>query len=144
MSDVVKILIISASIIITCIIVAIGFAVAKTAKNLGSSANIQIAELDKDISESGIMAYHNTEVTGSEIVNLIKEKLGEYDSTSQAPIYIYVKTSTGQHTHINNEYMAETRNFASSAYYIKPTAKFMGEVIRNENGVIVGVNFTQK
>lgn len=144
-TDATKILLMAATIIITCIIIAIGFSVARSAEKLGRNAGIQISRLDKDISESGLMAFDKTVVNGSEVVNLIKEILGEYEYPSESPVYIYVKTSIGEYTHKNNKHFADIRNFSlNNGIYIKPTGKFLGEVKRNANDVIEGIVFVQQ
>jgi hypothetical protein len=98
--------------------------------------------------EYDILMYDGEQIRGSEVVNFIKKRLGDYSTTQKAPIYVeVVKKAPGSnhnHTYTNNEYIADIKNFSSIERYIKPTAIFIGEVIKTENRVILGVKFTQK
>lgn len=142
LTDATKMLLMAAAIIITCLIVYVGMSVARSAQDLGKNANKQISKLDKDISNSGIMAFDNEIVNGSEVANLIREQLSSYAVGERAPIYIEVHTDTLR-KYTNKEHLANIRDF-THAYYIKPTARFKGEVIFNDNDVIIGVKFEQQ
>ena len=100
-----------------------------------------------DYSEHDILIYDGEAIRGSEVVNFIKKRIGDYSSDEIAPIYVEVltkvSTSTYTHTYKNKEYFDDIRNFSSIEYYIRPTALFIGEVIITENKVIIGVRFTQ-
>lgn len=141
-TDVTKILIMAASIFITCSLVFAGMRAAQSAKKIGNAAEEQIQDLYKDISESGITRYHNAEVYGSDVINFIKKYLGEYIAPQKGPFTVNVITSNGDFTYQDNTYIADISDFTKSQY-IKQTAKFKGSVIRNANDVIVTVRFTQ-
>lgn len=99
-----------------------------------------------DIAEHEILKYDGEEISGAEVVNFIKKYLGDYTDTENAPIYVEVK-KTGSTTikrYTNKKYISDIKNFSNSEHYIKPTAKFIGEVVKNENKVILGIRFTQK
>lgn len=104
-------------------------------------------ELASDYAEHEINVYDGEIIRGSEVVNFIKKRLGDYSSSETAPLYVEVVTKYSgesyEKTHINNALIDNIKNFSSLEYYIKPTALFMGEVIRTENRVIIGVKFTQ-
>lgn len=138
------ILILAASTIITCVIVWIGFTAMNTGKELAFSANEQIAKLNNDIKDSGITKFDKKEVQGSEVINFIKEYLGDYSDGETGEIYINVKTSKSDNTYMNGAFLDNFYDFTDTEYYIKPTGLFRGEVIKNENEVILGVKFTQK
>lgn len=142
-TDVVKILILAASIIITCLIVAIGFRGATIAKEISNAAISNMNEISKDIKSSDIMMYDGLEVYGSEVVNFIKKYLGDYIEGEAAQITVEVKTFINENSYRNGCYIENMRNF-SDIKYIKPTAIFHGKVIKNINGVITGVSFIQK
>lgn len=142
-SDSVKILIFAAAVIITCMLVALGFRAANAAKMISNSAITQMEELDHDLKYSDIKKYDGTEVYGSDVLNFIKKKLGDYTTSEIAPIYVNVITSLSENTYTNSVYIDNLKNFAHDMY-IKPTAVFKGNVIKNENNIIMGVTFTQK
>ncbi|MBH1940637.1 hypothetical protein I5677_07025 [Mobilitalea sibirica] len=141
-TEAVKILIFAATVFITCILVTLGFQAAETAKEISGSAISSMAEINSDLKDSDIKKYDKTEVYGSDVVNFIKKYLGDYSVTETAPVYVLVKTSLAENTYTNGVYISDIRNF-SNAMYIKPTAVFTGEVIKNANDVIVGINFIQ-
>lgn len=138
-----KILIYAAAIIITCILVAFGFRAADIAKNISNSATQQIMEFNNDIIDGSIMKYDDTKVNGSEVINCIKKQLGDYPVGETAPVYIYVKTSVSENTYTDKSCFSNITEF-TDIRYIKPTAVFVGKVIKNENKVILGVSFIQQ
>lgn len=101
-----------------------------------------------EYAEYDITKYDGEEIRGSEVTNFIKKHLGDYDASETAPIYVEVITknsgSTNINTYYNKTYIEKIKNFSELQHYIKPTAIFKGEVIRNANKVILGVKFTQK
>lgn len=104
-------------------------------------------ELATDYAEHSICVFDSEVIRGAEVVNFIKRELGDYSSSEIAPLYIEVVTrlseTTHINTHVNNEHIDDIKKFSSINYYIKPTALFTGEVIRNKNRVVIGVKFTQ-
>lgn len=98
-----------------------------------------------EYAEHEISKYDGEEIRGSEVTNFIRKQLGDYDTSETAPIYVEVITKiSGSNTYYNKEHIESIKNFSNMQYYIKPTAIFKGEVIRNTNKVILGVRFTQK
>ena len=126
------------------------FYIANSINGTTRVADILIAdtqELASEYAEHDLEVYNGETVRGSEVVNFIKKKLGDYSSSEAAPLYVELVTSysgtTYRKTYINNEYIDDIRNFSSNEFYIKPTALFACEVIRNNNRVIIGMKFTQ-
>lgn len=142
LSDATKILIFAAAIIITCILVALGFRATNIAKDISKSATEQMTDLNNDIKDGDIMKFDGADVNGSEVINFIKKQLGDYTSSETAPIYINIKTSATENTYTNRACFSNITNF-TDAMYIKPTAKFVGQVIKNKNKVIIGLSFEQ-
>jgi hypothetical protein len=131
-------------VLITCVVCFFTIRASEEAKNIGEMAVGQMEEMNKDIMDSGIMKYDDNEVYGSDVINYIKKILNEYEPTETAPVYVYVKSSSTENTYTNNLYISLTDEFDEAAYYIKPTAVFMGEVVRNTNDVIIGIRFIQR
>lgn len=142
-TDSVKILIFAATVIITCILVALGFQVASVAREIGNNAILQMADINNDLQSSDIKRYDQAEVYGSDVVNCIKKYLGDYHLSDVAPIYIAVKTSLSEQTYTNGGFIKEIKNFTNTRY-VKPTAVFIGSVEKNDNNVILGITFVQK
>lgn len=142
LSEATKIMLLAASVIITCTIVWIGYTLINTSREISVSASEQLRELNNDIKDSGILKYDGVTVEGSEVVNCIRKNLGDFDSTQTAPVYVTVTTAvTNRYT--NGQYLENIRSFADTKY-IKPTATFKGKVVKNTNKVIVGIVFVQQ
>jgi hypothetical protein len=138
-----KILLFGITALITALFAVLLFMTAKEGRQVGLAATIQMGELNDDIKNSGIMKYDGTEVYGSDVVNCIKEILGDYTAGETAPLYVYVKTLSSENTYTNKGYIVDIKNFTNMRY-IKPTAMFCGEIVKNVNDVIVGINFIQQ
>ncbi len=143
LAEATKILLLAATVIITCTIVWLGFQATGMAKDISGNAMGQLQDFANDIKDGGIMKFDGAAVDGSEVINCIRKNLGGYGDTDIAPVYITVTTGNGTNTYTNNEYFSKLTSFADIRY-IKPTANFQGDVVKNENGVILGIIFTQK
>lgn len=138
-----KILLFGISALVTALFAVLLIMTAKESREVGLIATIKMGELNEDIINSGIMKYDDINVQGSDVVNCIKEILGDYSASETAPLYLYVETSSASNTYMNGSIIEEVRDF-SDTRYIKPTALFDGEVVENINDVIVGIRFIQK
>ncbi|HWT74301.1 MAG TPA: hypothetical protein VN258_06240 [Mobilitalea sp.] len=142
MSTALKLILVGVSVLVTCVFVKVVLLATEEARHLSMGAIEQMNDMNNDIVDSGIMKY-NDDVQGSDVVNCIKKYLGDYTSTQTAPIYVYVKTSVSENTYTNSNYIPNIRNF-SDTRFIKPTAMFTGQVMKNTNDVIIGIKFIQK
>lgn len=138
-----KMLLFGVSALITALFAVLLFMSAKEGRQVGFAATTQMSELNEDIMNSGIMKYDDLEVYGSDVVNCIKENLGDFTASETAPIYISVETSSSINTYSNGSVIDEVRDFTKQRY-IKPTTVFRGNIIKNINNVIVGISFTQQ
>ncbi|HHV13694.1 MAG TPA: hypothetical protein GXX75_25845 [Clostridiales bacterium] len=143
LSEATKVMLLAAAVLITCTIVWLGFQATGMAREISSSAMGQMREVADDIKDSGISKYDGLTVDGSEVVNCIRRNLGGYESTEAAPIYITVTTALSTNTYTNNAYIKDIKSFADTKY-IRPLGRFLGDVIKNENGVIEGIVFVRQ
>lgn len=143
MSTAQKILLFGISALVTAMFAVILFMTVKESRQVGLAATIKMGELNEDIKNSGIMKYDDNEVQGSDVVNCMKEILGDYTESETAPLYIYIETSSTTRTYTNKSAIEDIRDF-SDPHYIKPTSLFDGKVVKNLNDVIVGIRFIQK
>jgi hypothetical protein len=128
---------------LTCLLIVYFKRVADTGFDTSDTAVEQLNEFNKELSESELTMYEGLEVTGSDVVNLIKKQLGSYRVTETAPLYVYVKTSTSETTYQNGSFISNIQDFASTQY-VKPVGKFNCSIVRDLNDVIIGINFKQK
>lgn len=100
-----------------------------------------------DMIDSEITKLDGETIRGSEVVNFIKEQLGNYSASEVAPIYVKVTTvingRTYQNTYQNKLHISHIKDFSSTQYYIKPTASFQGTIERSKNQAILGITFIQ-
>jgi hypothetical protein len=128
--------------LITALFAVLLFMTAKEGRQVGFAATTQMSELNEDIMNSGIMKYDDLEVYGSDVVNCIKENLGDFTASETAPIYVRVETASSVNIYTNGSVIDEIRDF-TKLRYIKPTTVFRGDIITNINDVIVGIIFIQ-
>ena len=138
-----KVLLFGVGTLITALFAILLFMTAKEGRQVGFAATTQMSELNEDIKNSGILKYEDMDIYGSEVVNCMRENLGDYTSAETAPIYVRVETTASTNTYTNGSILNEVRDFTKQRY-IKPTAVFRGDIIKNTNDVIIGLNFIQQ
>ena len=138
-----KIMILAASVIVTCMVVGAAFLMEIQARQISQSAVGAISDLQTQYTDYQLSMYDDLEVTGSDVRNLLKRQLGDIETGQVADISIIIKTGKGSYTYIDNTYLSNTKN-VSDIRYIKPTATFLGSITRNQNGVIISLTFEQK
>lgn len=145
MENSLKGLLLAAGTVITCIIIGLGFYIAREARDTASSGAGQINRLNAEFMESDKVMYDGIQVSGSEVVNVINkfkndELCIEVKTKKSSTTYGYTNTSL---TEKSSHSIKETQNLKGNNY-INPNGLFLGEVIRDTNNVIVGLLFTQQ
>ncbi len=147
MENSLKGLILAAGTIITCVVISLAFYISREAKNTASTGTNQINKVNTEFAESDKTIYDGTNISGSEVISVIKRLEGEQTG-------IYVKTTSGN-TFYGYEFDVDsgelkdmttnkcTSTDTGSKQYINPYATYLGEVIRNSNNAITGLIFTQ-
>ena len=149
MENSLKGLMLAAGIIITCIIISLGFYIAREASDTASSGTGQINELQAEFADTSKTMYENTEVSGSEVINVIRkfsdEMIGiKVQTKKNTSYYIYqFSDSDGSLKNASTLDYKSAQN-AASANYINPTGRFLGAVVRDANGTITGLSFVQQ
>ena len=149
MENSLKGLMLAAGIIITCIIISLGFYIAREASDTASSGTGQINELQAEFADTSKTMYENTEVSGSEVINVIRkfsdEMIGiKVQTKKNTSYYIYqFSDSDGSLKNASSLDYKSAQN-AASANYINPTGRFLGAVVRDANGTITGLSFAQQ
>jgi hypothetical protein len=138
----------AAGIIITCIIISLGFYIAREASDTASSGTGQINELQAEFSDMSKTMYDNTEVSGSEVINVIRkfsdETMGvKVQTKKNTSYYIYQFDDDGSLKNTSTKDYKNAQN-VTSATYINPTGRFLGSVVRDSNGAITGLTFVQQ
>lgn len=155
MENSLKGLLLAAGTIITCIVISLGFFIAREARDTAADGAGQISKLNAEFNESDKVMYDGMMVSGSEVVNVINKFRNNMLSVT-------VKTKLSDISY--NYYLTKVEDGSSEADwklgeessvkgyaavelnqtgYINPNAQFRGEVIRDKNHVIIGIVFTQ-
>ena len=149
MENSLKGLMMAAGIIITCIIISRGFYIAREASDTASSGTGQINELQAEFADTSKMMYENTEVSGSEVINVIRkfgdEMLGvKVQTKKNTSYYIYQFNDADGSLKGSSALDYKSAQVATNSNYINPTGRFLGAVVRDANGTITGLSFVQQ
>lgn len=136
MNNGLKALLLAASTIITCIIVGLGFQMAREAKQIGNLVVDDLHQYKTALEERDLMKYDGVTVYGNDVVNLMKAELSE-DGTG---IWVTVTDGNRSITYKERNGVKKVQEIGTLDY-IMPTAEYVGEVIRNENEVIIEIVF---
>lgn len=149
MENSLKGLVLAAGTIITCIVIGLGFYIAREARDTASSGAGQINKLNAEFSDTSKTMYEGTEVSGSEVLNVIRkfqdEAVGIMVKTNKSSayyIYQFDLTSGELSGKTNQDYKVAQNELHVN--YINPNGRFEGGVVRDNNGTITGLTFTQK
>lgn len=143
MDSALKGLMLAAGVILTCVVIGVGFYVAREAKSTAMSSTQRLSEFKKEISENSITKYDDTEVSGSDVVNFAKKMLGTYEADEVAPVYVRIETSKHSESYENDTYVKALRD-VTNIRYVSPLKLYVSDVIRDDNDVITGVVFVEK
>jgi len=139
MDNSLKGLILAAGVIVTCIVIGLGFYVSREAKNTSNSGTSQVSDMSSEYQDVDLALYDGLKVTGTEVAVFInKTNFAEIEGFS-----IIVKTGTT--TVITTPYTTATYAAAKgSTTYINPTAQFLGSVQKDSNNIVQTVTFVQQ
>lgn len=144
MSNGLKLMLLCAGTLITCIVVTLAIHMARVSRQTGEKYNEHLNSFYEDLDSSSITTYDGVEVYGSDVVNFIKKQLGDYSESESSPLTITVVTSLSprtEYSYTNRAYVSEIQNF-TNVRYINPLHLFCGEVVYNGNDVITQIIFT--
>ncbi len=145
-------IIIAASIIVTLLIVGIGFTVYKSSRQSADSANAEISAMNQTMSESKFTTYESSNLLGSQVQTAITTFDGEYvaiqyeaaDNSKQHVNYSATPTTSTilSSDPIDNTTILQGMNKKTSPCYINPNQSYTGKIVRSDQG-IVGIIFTK-
>ncbi len=148
MENSLKGLTLAAGIIITCIIISLGFYVAREARDTAANGTGQINKLQAEFSDTSKMMYDGTEVSGSEVLNVIRkfsdETFGILVNTNKKSTYYHYEfnAASGELGKSTNSSYKNAQDVTNTSY-INPTGRFEGSVVKDANGTLIGLIFTQ-
>jgi len=138
MDNSLKGLILAAGVIITCLVVGLGFYLSREAKNTSNNGASQISSMNSEYQDVDKTIYDGLKISGREVVELISK-------SADTNFKITVITGKNKASTLT-PYTAAPTSFPvqSSNDYINPTGQFLGEIIYDDNKVITGLTLTQK
>lgn len=143
MDNALKGLILAAGVVLTCMVIGIGFYIAREAKATAAISTDRLSQVQTDLKESELTKYDGIKVSGSDVRNFIKKQVGRCSETEVAAVTIVVTTSKGTFSFVNTKYFLDMRT-EENQRYINPIDTFLGSVVRDENDVITKVSFTKQ
>lgn len=137
LSEAAKFLIIAATILIVCALVVVAFIVMKEGKSGANKSISQYNTITSQVDDIDREKYDGLLVSGKEVRDLIADVLNKGD------IVVVYKTLNSKTAEISVE--KETLDLTrEKEQYINPTGLFMGQAIKDENGVFFKLLFTQQ
>jgi hypothetical protein len=158
LSDASKILIFAATIIVVCVLCAIGFKTANEGKSIVSSGTSQLNAMSSEYQDVNKSIYDGSTILGSELVSLIKKTIEkeEYISIVVQTLsgntvahynYTHQESSEGVHTISENGTPSPRKTVSDDKAdedYINPSAQFLGTVYKDENNNVICILFEQQ
>lgn len=148
MDNSLKGLLLAAGTIITCLVVGLGFYIAREAKNTAANGASQLSKLNAEFNENDKAIYDGLRVSGSEIINVIqkfeKSELGILVKTKKSTVcYGYLLDEAKKALKEKSSAKVKDAKETTNQAYINPNAQFDAQVIRDENETIIGLSFIQ-
>lgn len=148
-SDVTKIVIFAATVIVICVLCAVGFKTANEGKSTVSTGSSQFNQMASEYSNVDKAVYDNCTILGSELVSLIKKTVDKNDYLSL--VVITLESSRTDYNYLYNyesDTISEggTKNIETNkgrGSYINTTAQFHGTVKKDKNNNIICIWFEQ-
>ena len=134
----VKGLILAVVVIIALILSAISLYMVTKSKSTINDGNTQYSELMSSYSEINATLYDGLYVSGDKVIDVVKKERANLSTG------VTVKTllDTAGVTYNATTSYAVTNKADND--YINPAGTFVGEVIKNNNGMVIEIIFTQK
>lgn len=146
MDNSLKGLMLAAGVVITCIVVGLGFYISREAKNTSSGGISQITKMNSEYQDINKTMYDGIKVSGREVVEAIekyKTEIGDGDFS----IVVYTgkkQEASGGIVFSAKSYPYDDTKVKKSVSYINPDGNFLGETIVDSNGVVTTMTFVQQ
>lgn len=146
MDNSLKGLMLAAGVVITCIVVGLGFYISREAKNTSSGGISQITKMSSEYQDINKTMYDGIKVSGREVV----EAIAKYETEIKKgdfTIVVYTgkkKADTGGIVFSSSNYPYADAREKKNVNYINPDGNFLGETTIDSNGVITTMTFAQQ
>lgn len=164
MSDATKVLILVATVIVVCVLCAVGFKMVNEGKSSVNASTNNFNNMTSQYSDIDLAIYDGANVQGSEVTNLIRNAIESKDYLSirvktkasnsyKDYNYEFVEPSSGSGSsgvkyaslddYIGTQANAQLVSDKANNEYINPSAQFAGKIYKDANGIIICIEFTQ-
>lgn len=135
----VKGLILAVVVIIALALSAISLFMVTRSKSTINDGNTQYSRLMSDYSEISATLYDGLYVSGDKVVDVIKDCSKELANG----VTVATLLNTKGVRYDNTNQFSDKKYSRSDNDYINPAGTFVGSVSKNNNGIVVGITFTQ-
>lgn len=150
MGDAKKAITMGVGLIITLLIISIGFMIYRTGKETSDNALEQLNEYNVMLDESKYTDYEGRKIIGNQVQSVLSQFSGD-----DVFVRVETKTKTTWYNYSNetlttkidtetNRKLITNSSVKGSENYVNPNGKFIGSIVRDENGTIMGIVFTQE
>lgn len=144
MDNSLKGLMLAAGVIITCVVVGLGFYISRESRNASNSAGSLIAGMNSEYQDSDKTLYAGMQVSGREVLEAVGKLSDELNEDSFKIIVYTGKMADGKGIVFSSKEPNLEVTKKGGASYINPNGIFIGEVIKDENGIVTQLIFKQK
>lgn len=145
MENSLKGLILAAGIVITCLVIGVGFYVSREAKSASVKATGQINEITGELDEPAKVMYDGAVVSGREVLEVIQKYYSHPNEKMEIKVATLVEPTTyNSYGSVGETMKNYTQTKPNQKDYINPAGKFLGKVERNASKIITGISFTQQ
>ncbi len=156
MTDVTKILILVATIIVVCILCALGFKIVNEGKSAATTNTNNLNRMSSQYQDIDTSLYNGSIIPGSELISLIKKTVEgkrylcieviTSDGASKDYNYFYdsENLTLSQSRNQGQTYLETPQEEKSQSGYINSMATFLGETLKDKNESIICIRFKQQ
>ncbi len=143
MENSLKGLMMAAGVVVTCVIIGLGFYMMREAQSTAKAAGDEMGQLRYRLEEAEYGQYDGLEIIGADLTNLIKKELGSIYTGDVPDVKITVSGGKGTYTYRDNTYLYALQD-STSEKYIEPLSVFTGKVMRDSNRAVTEIIFNVK
>jgi hypothetical protein len=156
LTDATKVLILVATVIVVCVLCAIGFKMVNNGKSAVTANTNNLNDMAGQYQDIDLSLYEGSLVPGSEVSNIIKTAIDDkqylavtissLDGSTNAYNYVYdsTKKTIEDQGSLGQTALKILPKKKSELGYINPMAMFLGETLKDSNNTIVCLRFTQQ
>jgi len=137
-----KFLYFAGTLIITCMLLSVGFSIFHKIDNVSKNVIKDLNEEAIRFEEGKFIAFDNNICQGYEVINLLNREFSGTPAGKKGEMYIKVVSRDRETVYSGSEYLSDIRN-PESDKYIRPLAEYYGSIVRDKNNSIIGIEFVE-